>query len=43
MSANDLVKNFLGRPQNMQAYQKWLEEEFQADPNTPAAKLLNFF
>jgi thimet oligopeptidase len=31
MSANDLVKNFLGRPQNMQAYQKWLEEEFHED------------
>src|SRR5450432_32009 len=31
MSANDLVKNFLGRPQNMQAYQNWLKEEFQDD------------
>lgn len=29
MSANDLVKNFLGRPQNMIALQKWMGEEFQ--------------
>jgi thimet oligopeptidase len=29
MSANDLVKNFLGRPQNMVAFQKWMGEEFQ--------------
>jgi thimet oligopeptidase len=29
MSANDLVKNFLGRPQNMIALQKWMAEEFQ--------------
>jgi thimet oligopeptidase len=28
MSANDLVKNFLGRPQNMNAFKKWLGEEF---------------
>jgi thimet oligopeptidase len=28
MSANDLVKNFLGRPQNMTALQKWMAEEF---------------
>jgi len=28
MSANDLVKNFLGRPQNMDAFQKWMGEEF---------------
>ncbi len=28
MSANDLVKNFLGRPANMTALQKWMEEEF---------------
>jgi thimet oligopeptidase len=30
MSANDLVKNFLGRPQNMDAFQKWMGEEFAA-------------
>ena len=29
MSANDLVKNFLGRPQNMLAFQQWLGEEFE--------------
>jgi thimet oligopeptidase len=28
MSANDLVKDFLGRPQNMTAFQHWLSEEF---------------
>ncbi len=28
MSANDLVKNFLGRPQNMTALQHWMSEEF---------------
>ena len=28
MSANDLVKNFLGRPQNFTAFQHWLGEEF---------------
>jgi thimet oligopeptidase len=28
MSANDLVKNFLGRPQNMTAFKHWLGEEF---------------
>ena len=27
-SANNLVKNFLGRPQNMIAFQHWLGEEF---------------
>ncbi len=34
MSANDLVKNFLGRPQNMVALQRWMGEEF----DTPAAR-----
>jgi len=29
MSANDLVKNFLGRPQNMVALQHWMAEEFE--------------
>ena len=29
MSANDLVKNFLGRPQNMTAFEHWLSEQFQ--------------
>ncbi len=27
--ANDLVRNFLGRPQNMTALQHWMAEEFQ--------------
>ncbi len=31
MSANDLVKNFLGRPQNMTAFQHWMSEEFAGD------------
>jgi thimet oligopeptidase len=30
VSANDLVRNFLGRPQNMKAFQSWMEEEFQS-------------
>jgi len=30
MSANDLVKNFLGHPQSMAALQKWMAEEFDA-------------
>jgi thimet oligopeptidase len=30
VSANDLVKNFLGRPQNMDALQKWIGEEFES-------------
>jgi thimet oligopeptidase len=29
VSANDLVKNFLSRPQNMQAFQLWMGEEFR--------------
>jgi thimet oligopeptidase len=32
MSANDLVKNFLGRPQNTKAFQQWLGEEFATVP-----------
>jgi thimet oligopeptidase len=28
VSANTLVRNFLGRPQNMTAFQKWMGEEF---------------
>jgi len=30
MSANDLVKNFLGREQNMNAFEKWMGKEFEA-------------
>ena len=33
MPANDLVKNFLGRPQNMVAFQQWLTEEFERQPS----------
>ena len=36
MSANDLVKNFLGRPQNMDAFEKWMAEEFK---DAPQAKI----
>ncbi|HVI08354.1 MAG TPA: M3 family metallopeptidase [Candidatus Binatia bacterium] len=34
MSANDLVKNFLGRPANMTALQHWMAEEFEATAAT---------
>jgi thimet oligopeptidase len=34
MSANDLVKNFLGRPQNMTAFQQWMGEEFASWPTS---------
>ncbi len=37
MSANDLVKNFLGRPQNMNALQKWMGQEFETS-STSAGK-----
>jgi thimet oligopeptidase len=38
MSANDLVKDFLGRPQSMVALQKWMAEEFQsADTSAKAS------
>ncbi len=32
MPANELVKNFLGRPQNIGAFEKWLGEEFRSSP-----------
>jgi thimet oligopeptidase len=35
ISANDLVKNFLGRPQNITALQHWMAEEFDSKPATP--------
>jgi len=35
-SANDLVKNFLGRAQNMTAIEKWMNEEFASVPSTSA-------
>jgi thimet oligopeptidase len=31
-SANDIVKNFLGRAQDMRAFQKWMGEEFEGNP-----------
>ncbi len=37
MSANDLVKNFLGRPQNITALQHWMAEEFEAPGNVKSA------
>jgi len=36
MSANDLVRNFLGREQNMNALQKWMGQEFSGAPSTAA-------
>jgi len=36
MSANDLVKNFLGRPQDMKSFQQWMGEEFQGQPTASA-------
>ncbi|MEP6548217.1 MAG: M3 family metallopeptidase [Gammaproteobacteria bacterium] len=32
VSANDLVKNFLGRPQSMKALQRWMAVEFESNP-----------
>jgi len=37
MSANDLVKNFLGRPQNTNAFQQWMREEFQGAPDNKSS------
>jgi thimet oligopeptidase len=34
MSANELVKNFLRRPQNMTAFQRWLGKEFESAPGS---------
>ncbi|HET8826210.1 MAG TPA: M3 family metallopeptidase, partial [Terriglobales bacterium] len=36
-SANTLVHNFLGREQNMQAFQKWMGQEFEAAPSQQSA------
>jgi len=33
MSANDLVKNFLGRPQSIEALKRWMGAEFAAPAN----------
>ena len=32
MSANELVRNFLGRPQKFDAFRNWLQEEFRSLP-----------
>ena len=37
VSANDLVRNFLGRPQSMTAFQHWMEEEFATASPTATA------
>jgi thimet oligopeptidase len=37
-SANDLVSGFLGRPQQMTAFQKWLGEEFENQPESTNSK-----
>ncbi len=37
-SASDLVKNFLGRPQNTVAFQHWMDEEFRSTSTSPAAR-----
>jgi thimet oligopeptidase len=37
MSANDLVRNFLGRPQNMTALQHWMAEEFDTTAGSTKA------
>jgi thimet oligopeptidase len=39
ISANDLVKNFLGRAQNTAAFQAWLEEEFRYSQPTSSIPL----
>src|SRR6266853_2132460 len=38
VSANTLVKNFLGREQNMDAFQKWMGEEFESTDGTHTAR-----
>ncbi len=35
-SANDMVKSFLGRPQNIAAFQRWVAEEFADAGDKPA-------
>src|SRR5713101_9425481 len=36
VSANDMVKSFLGRPQNIAAFQRWVGEEFASEGDKPA-------
>jgi thimet oligopeptidase len=42
MSANDLVKNFLGRAQSMDAFKKWLGEEFAGAGSQPESSSLSY-
>lgn len=37
VSANTLVKNFLGREENMKAFEKWMGQEFEAAPEPAPA------
>ena len=37
MSANNVVKHFLGRSQKTDAFQRWMNEEFQPASNTKQA------
>jgi thimet oligopeptidase len=37
-SANDLVKDFLGRPQSYDAFRTWMNEEFAGQPTAEATK-----
>jgi thimet oligopeptidase len=36
MSANDLVKNFIGHSQNTAAVQRWMNQEFESAPKSQA-------
>jgi thimet oligopeptidase len=40
MSANDMVRNFLGRAQTMAAFQRWLGEEFEGQPQSDKSKAM---
>lgn len=39
-SANDMVRNFLGRAQNMAAFQRWLAEEFETEAQSEKSKAM---
>jgi thimet oligopeptidase len=39
-SANDLVRNFLGRPQSTAAFKRWLGEEFESQPQNEKTKAM---
>jgi thimet oligopeptidase len=41
MSANELVKNFLGRPPNMEAFKLWLGEEFTSKAPSETSSALH--